>query len=60
MNPAKQEVRSFADGDAYFWVEQNAVLKLKAASTFDEPIELTKEEAIEFAQALLEAAEQID
>ena len=55
----KKEVFSVSNGEAYCWAEQQSSVMLKAVTTFGDPVELTKEEAIELANALLRASEQI-
>jgi len=55
----KKEVFSVSDGDAYFWVEQESSVMLKAVTGFGDPVELSKEEAIALANALLKAADEI-
>lgn len=45
------EVRQFADGEVYMWIEQGASIHLKAASAFGDPTELTAEDAREIARS---------
>ena len=56
----KNEVFSVSDGDTYCWTEQESSVMLKAATKFGDPVELSKKEAIELANAMLKAANQID
>ena len=42
-----KEVFSVSDGDAYCWVEQESSVMLKAVTKSGDPVELTKEEAID-------------
>jgi len=51
-------VKSFSDGEVYFWIEQGETIHLKASSSGD-PAELTETEAEKLALALLEAVRQI-
>ena len=60
MNDKKPAVFRVCDGDAYCWIEQDSSVMLKAVTKHGDPVELTKEEAVGLAQALLKAAEQID
>ena len=55
----KPHVFSVCDGDAYCWAEQNSSVMLKAVTMSGDPVELTKEEAVALANALLKAVEQI-
>ena len=58
--PAKKgEVFSVSEGDAYCWSEQDSSVMLKAVTKSGDAVELTKQEAVALAQALLKAAEQI-
>jgi hypothetical protein len=60
MENQKPEVFSVSDGDAYCWAEQESSVMLKAITKHGDPVELTKEEAVGLAHALLKAAEKID
>lgn len=57
--PTKPEVFSVSSGDAYCWAEQKSSVMLKAVTKSGDPVELTKEEAVALAQALLKSAEQV-
>jgi hypothetical protein len=48
------------DGEAYCWCEQGSSVMLKAVTKSGDPIELTKDEAIELANALLAYARNIN
>ncbi|MCR6657516.1 MAG: DUF6360 family protein [Opitutus sp.] len=51
---------SAADGDLTVELDQNdGVIRVKAVSTFDDPVTLSAADARELAQHLLELAEQI-
>ena len=56
----EHKVQVFADGEVYFWVEQESSIHLKAVSPHGDPAELTAEDAREIAAALIAVAEQID
>lgn len=60
MKDQEPEVFRVSDGDAYCWVEQESSVMLKAVTKYGDPVELTKEEAVDLAHALLRAAEKID
>ena len=60
MKNQKPEVFSVSDGDVYCWAEQESSVMLKAVTKHGDPVELTKEEAVDLAHALLEAAKKID
>jgi 2-methylcitrate dehydratase PrpD len=60
MKEKKPEIRSFSDGNVYCWLEQTSSVMLKSVMKSGYPVELEKNEAIELAQALLEAASRID
>jgi hypothetical protein len=59
MKNNEPSVFSVCEGNAYCWAEQDSSVMLKAVTKHGDPVELTKEEAIELAQALLKAAEQV-
>ena len=48
-----------SDGDVRLWIEQES-LHLRAADSFGDPVELTKEEAIRLAEALVSFAATVD
>jgi hypothetical protein len=54
-----KDVFSVSDGDAYCWAERESSVMLKAVTKSGDPVELTKDEAIELATALLKASKQI-
>jgi hypothetical protein len=54
-----KQVFSVANGEACCWAEQESSVMLKAVASFGDPVELSKEEAIAFARALLKAADEI-
>jgi hypothetical protein len=60
MKDQKSDVFSVSDGDAYCWLEQKSSDMLKAVTKHGDPVELTKQEAVDLAHALLKAAEEID
>ena len=57
--PEKKEVFTTSDGDAYCWAEQESSVMLKSVTKHGDPVELTKEEALDLAKALIAAAEKI-
>jgi len=56
---SKHQVQRFAEGDVYFWLEQDSSIHLKAVSGSD-PVELTADEARAIAAALISVAQQLD
>jgi hypothetical protein len=60
MKDHKPEVFSVSDGNVYCWPEQESSVMLKALTKHGDPVELTKEEAVDLADALLKAVEKID
>ena len=56
---SKHQIHRFAGGNVYFWLEQDSSIHLKALSETD-PVELTAEDAREFAAALISTAQQLD
>jgi hypothetical protein len=55
------EVLTFDGGNVYMWIEQNSSIMLKAAvKEFNDPVELTSEEARLIAKSILTLAEQLD
>ena len=60
MKDHKAEVFTASDGDACCWLEQGSSVMLKAVTKHGDPVELTKQEAVALAHALLTAAEKID
>jgi hypothetical protein len=48
-----------SDGEVRLWIEQES-LHLRAADEHGDPIELTKEEAVKLAEALLGFSKEID
>ena len=59
MQNQKKEVFSLLDGDAYCWVEQESSVMPKAVTKPGDPVELSKKEPGEPANALLKAAKEI-
>jgi len=54
-------VLTFDDGNVYMWIEQESSIMLKAAiKEFNDPVELTAEEARTIAYSLLTLAEKMD
>jgi hypothetical protein len=57
----KHPIREFADGDVYFWIEQESSIHIKAADkNYGDPVELTATEARETGEALIETATQLE
>ena len=48
-----------SDGEVRLWIEQES-LHLRAADSHGDPVELTKEEAIKLAEALVDFAAKVD
>ena len=48
-----------SDGEVRLWIDQES-LHLRATDAHGDPVELTKEEAVKLAQALLDFSEKID
>lgn len=46
--------------DVYCWVEADSSIMLKAATKFNDPVELSADEAKDIAQALLKLADQLE
>lgn len=59
MSAKKEEFFRAAGGDAYCWAEQESSVMLKAVTKSGDPVELSSEEAIELAHALLKAAKAV-
>ncbi|HEX2854971.1 MAG TPA: hypothetical protein VHO24_17185 [Opitutaceae bacterium] len=55
----KKQVFSVSDGEAACWIEDESSVMLKAGRVFGDPVELSKDEAIALANALLKAADEI-
>jgi len=55
-----KEVFSVSNGEAYCWAEQESSVMLKAVTKSGDPVELSVEEAIELAHALLKAAKAVE
>lgn len=60
MNQKRDDVFTIASGNAYCWVEQGSSVMLKAVTGYGDPVELSSEEAIELANALLKAAKEVE
>ena len=56
MNEKNDDVFKVAGGDVYCWAEAGSSVMLKAVTGYGDPVELSSEEAIELANALLKAA----
>jgi hypothetical protein len=56
----QQEPHQFADGDVYFWIEQDSSIMLTAATKHGDPVELTAKEARKIAEALLKTASELE
>ena len=48
------------DGEVYFWIEQNSSIQLKAISEFNDPVDLSGDQALMIANALNYFAGKID
>ncbi|WOE82268.1 hypothetical protein RZO07_13950 [Pseudomonas protegens] len=48
-----------SDGDVRLWIEQGSAIHLKAISPYNDPVELTAEQALELAQALQRLASRL-
>lgn len=59
MKDEKPEVFNVSDGDVYCWAEQESSVMLKAVTKYGDPVELTKQEAVDLAHAILKAAEKV-
>ena len=54
-------MKKFSDGDVYMWIEQDSSIYIKAVTqNFNDPVELTSEEAREIADGLLNLANELD
>ncbi|VAX11593.1 hypothetical protein MNBD_GAMMA26-660 [hydrothermal vent metagenome] len=53
------KVFSLGDGEVRLWIEQDGAVCLKAATKFNDPVELTPKEALELAHLLKTLSEQI-
>ena len=58
--PHSDETWRNADGDIYFWIDQESSIHIKAVTPHSDPVELTSSEAIELGNALLAMAQQLD
>jgi len=56
----EQQSRQFADGEVYFWLEQDSSIMLKAASAHGDPVELTADETRAIASALPAMAQKLE
>jgi len=56
----EQQIQRFADGEVYFWLEQQSSIHLKAASPHGDAVELTAGEARAIASALIATAQKLD
>lgn len=48
-----------SEGDVRLWIEQGSAIHLKAISPYNDPVELTAEQALELAQALQRLASRL-
>ena len=48
-----------SEGEVYVFIEQEEMY-IKAVTSYGDPVELRKEDAVKLAEALLEMARQID
>jgi len=53
-------LHEFAEGEVYFWIEQESSVHLKAVSADHDPVELTAAEARDIGNALLKVADKLD
>lgn len=60
MSEKKHEVFQLCAGEVSCWCEQGSSVHIKAAAKSGDPVELTGEEAIKLADALVKAAMKID
>ena len=51
-------LQKFSDGEIYFWIEQESI-HIKAVDKFGDPVELTKEQALNMSDSLRQLAERI-
>jgi len=54
------QVQKFADGDVYFWLEQDSSIMLKSATKCGDPVELEAKVAREIGEALIALAQKLD
>ena len=47
------------EGDVRVWIEQGSAIHIKAISEYNDPVELTAEQALELAQALQRLASRL-
>jgi hypothetical protein len=56
----KFPVKKFAGGDVYFLIEQESSIHLKATDrNYNDPVELTANEARKIGEALIQTAEEL-
>lgn len=48
-----------SDGDVRVWIEQGSTIHIKAISEYNDPVELTAEQALELAQVLQRLARRL-
>jgi len=48
------------ENKVYLWIEQDSSIMVKAVSEFGDPVELTSEDARNFAKLLNEAADKLE
>ena len=47
------DIKRFADGDVFLWIEQESSVHIKTVSEHGDPVELTEDEAEELGKALI-------
>lgn len=62
MTKPKREIKELPsfEGEVYLWAEQQSSIMLKAATKFNDPVELTADDAKSLAKLLMEAAADLD
>lgn len=53
-------IKKISDGDITVWIEQETSIAIKAITEFNDPVELSGEEARELARTLIEYAEILE
>ncbi len=55
------DLKKFSNGEVYFWIEQGSSIHIKAATEkYNDPVELTADEAKEIGQELIKVAEKLN
>jgi hypothetical protein len=60
MNTKSHKTLKGWENEVYLWLEQDSSIMVKAASRFGDPVELTSNDARNFAKLLNEAADKLD